>query len=75
MDGGYPPPFTENSAKIINLIFEPFPYRTLEFHCFSVPHVLVFPTDWSFGSCSDSRPEEQLKSVILFKKANYDKVI
>ena len=26
-DGGYlPPPFTENSAKIINLIFEPFPY-------------------------------------------------
>ena len=25
-DGGYlPPPFTENSAKIINLIFEPFP--------------------------------------------------
>ena len=26
MDGGYPsPPFTENSAKIINLIFEPFP--------------------------------------------------
>ena len=25
-DGGYPPPFVENSAKIINLIFEPFPY-------------------------------------------------
>ena len=27
MDGGYPPPppFAENSAKIINLIFEPFP--------------------------------------------------
>ena len=26
-DGGYPPPpFAENSAKIINLIFEPFPY-------------------------------------------------
>ena len=24
-DGGYPPPFPENSAKIINLIFEPFP--------------------------------------------------
>ena len=24
-DGGYPPPFAENSAKIINLIFEPFP--------------------------------------------------
>ena len=27
-DGGYPPPFAENSAKIINLIFEPFPYQT-----------------------------------------------
>ena len=26
-DGGYPPPFAENSTKIINLIFEPFPYR------------------------------------------------
>ena len=27
-DGGYPlPPFAENSAKIINLIFEPFPYQ------------------------------------------------
>ena len=25
-DGGYPPPFAENSAKIINLIFAPFPY-------------------------------------------------
>ena len=24
-DGGYLPPFAENSAKIINLIFEPFP--------------------------------------------------
>ena len=24
--GGTPPPFTANSAKIINLIFEPFPY-------------------------------------------------
>ena len=24
--GGTPPPFTENSAKIINLIYEPFPY-------------------------------------------------
>ena len=23
--GGTPPPFAENSAKIINLIFEPFP--------------------------------------------------
>ena len=28
MDGGYPPPFAENSAKIINLIFEPFPNLT-----------------------------------------------
>ena len=28
MDEGYlPPPFAENSAKIINLIFEPFPNR------------------------------------------------
>ena len=26
MDEGYPPPLAENSAKIINLIFEPFPY-------------------------------------------------
>ena len=25
-DGGYPPLFAENSAKIINLIFEPFPF-------------------------------------------------
>ena len=24
-DGGYPPPRAENSAKIINLLFEPFP--------------------------------------------------
>ena len=24
-DGGYPPPFAENSAKIINLIFATFP--------------------------------------------------
>ena len=29
MDGGYPPPFAENSAKIINLIFEPFPKHQL----------------------------------------------
>ena len=28
-DEGYPPPFAENSAKIINLIFDPFPYSRL----------------------------------------------
>ena len=26
---GVPPPFAENSAKIINLIFEPFPYLNI----------------------------------------------
>ena len=30
-DGGYPPPFAENSAKIINLIFAPFPNNNEEF--------------------------------------------
>ena len=29
-DGGYPPPFPENSAKIINLIFATFPERPLK---------------------------------------------
>ena len=28
--GGGGTPFAENSAKIINLIFEPFPYQLLE---------------------------------------------
>ena len=28
--GGTPPPFAENSTKIINLIFEPFPYWILD---------------------------------------------
>ena len=27
-DGGYPTPFAENSAKIIDLIFDPFPYKS-----------------------------------------------
>ena len=27
-DGGYPTPFAEKSAKIIDLIFEPFPYKS-----------------------------------------------
>ena len=31
MGGNPPPPFAENSAKIINLIFEPFPKFLLDF--------------------------------------------
>ena len=30
--GARPPPFAENSAKIINLIFEPFP-KVVRLHC------------------------------------------
>ena len=40
-DGGYPPPFAENSVKIINLIFEPFPKSCRKkkfFSALDVPH-------------------------------------
>ena len=37
--GGTPPPFAENSAKIINLIFEPFPY---ECFCYTVCYIILY---------------------------------
>ena len=45
-DGGYPPPFVENSAKIINLILEPFPNQITEKYSipsklFEVPRTLL----------------------------------
>ena len=40
--GGIPPPFAENSAKIINLIFEPFPKQSLDM-CWGSPEALTLP--------------------------------
>ena len=46
-DGGYPPPFAENSAKIINLVFEPLPSPIII--CFASPQN-AFSTDKLFQS-------------------------
>ena len=42
-DGGYPPPFAENSAKIINLIFATFPTIFAQIVFFSATFVCNLP--------------------------------
>ena len=64
--GGTPPPFAENSAKIINLIFEPFP-KVLDLSSYFYFQIMSTPAEEDNDDVDDEGtfPEHSVNKVLV----------